>query len=97
MSRSFVKTVVLGHGRRGSDHMAKKRASRNFRHANRQMLKKADDYETMLLHTDPNAVSNVWDFPSDGKVYLGIDRAFRMMPPGPIEDLFRYYYHIVGK
>jgi hypothetical protein len=63
MSRSKIKTPILGIAA-VSDKKGKRQANRAFRHNVRMEVLKGKEIVSLLRE-----VSNVWDFPKDGKRY----------------------------
>ena len=83
MSRSYRRTPVLGHVKARSEKKDKRWAQRRWRRIVRLSLRR-EEWE--LLPT-LREVSNVWDFPKDGKQYV------RYVPP----QGGRAWWRLMGK
>lgn len=72
MSNSVRKNPVFGFCA-DSDKPGKRLANRAYRSICRQVLATCDDYDDLVM-PHLREVSNVWDFPKDGKTHLFCSR-----------------------
>ena len=67
MTRSFKKTPISGNTGNRSEKRAKRFANRSWRLAVKDAIRRGG-WETLPMQKE---VSNVWDFPKDGKHWFG--------------------------